>query len=159
MLQTVAARIPAAVDYERTLVLAIEVSNKSWVLAAQVPGLPHTKAKRTIDPQAEALLAAVSGYRARMRDSGWGSTPAGCEVCRAKPAETRAPPWITVFPHQLLTEIPSCEAEYMAAPERFADKSDSSCTAGANGMDPALPAGRMSDVDCSEGESSCRSFG
>ena len=57
MSQTVAARIPAAVDYERTLVLAIEVSNKSWVLAAQVPGLPHTKAKRTIDPEAEALLA------------------------------------------------------------------------------------------------------
>ena len=33
----------------------------------------------------------------------------------------RAPPWITVIPHQLLTEIPSCEAGYMAAPERFAD--------------------------------------
>jgi hypothetical protein len=57
MLQTIAAPIPAAVDYERTLVLAIEVSNKSWVLAAQVPGLPHTKAKRTINPEAEALLA------------------------------------------------------------------------------------------------------
>ena len=65
MLQTVAALIPAAVNYERTLVLAIEVSNKSWVLAAQVPGLPHTKAKRTIDPEAESLLAAISGYRAR----------------------------------------------------------------------------------------------
>jgi len=34
----------------------------------------------------------------------------------------RAPPWITVFPHQLLTEIPSCEAGYMAAPERFAKR-------------------------------------
>ena len=55
----------ASVDYERTLVLAIEVSNKSWVLAAQVPGLPHTKAKRTIDPEAEALLAAIAGYRTR----------------------------------------------------------------------------------------------
>ena len=65
MSQTVAALIPAAVDYERTLVLAIEVSNKSWVLAAQVPGLPHTKAKRTINPEAEALLAAIAGYRAR----------------------------------------------------------------------------------------------
>ena len=59
MSQTVAAQIPAAVDYERTLILAIEVSNKSWVLAAQVPGLPHTKAKRTIDPEAEALMAAI----------------------------------------------------------------------------------------------------
>ena len=36
MMQTVAALIPAAVDYERTLVLAIEVSNESWVLAAQL---------------------------------------------------------------------------------------------------------------------------
>ena len=70
MLQTVAALIPAAVNYERTLVLAIEVSNKSWVLAAQVPGLPHTKAKRTIDPEAESLLAAISGYRARATATG-----------------------------------------------------------------------------------------
>src|SRR5258708_32785971 len=70
MSQTVAALLPTAVDYERTLVLAIEVSNKSWVLAAQVPGLPHTKAKRTIDPEAEVLLAAVSGYRARAAANG-----------------------------------------------------------------------------------------
>lgn len=64
-MQTVAALIPAAVDYERTLVLAIEVSNESWVLAAQVPGLPHTKAKRTINPDAESLMTAIAGYRAR----------------------------------------------------------------------------------------------
>jgi len=70
MSQTIAAPIPAAVDYERTLVLAIEVSNKSWVLAAQVPGLPHTKAKRTINPEAEALLAAITGYRTRAAASG-----------------------------------------------------------------------------------------
>src|SRR6478736_746322 len=70
MSQTVAAPIPAAVDHERTLVLAIEVSNKSWVLAAQVPGLPHTKAKRTIDPEAEALLAAIAAYRARAAATG-----------------------------------------------------------------------------------------
>ena len=65
MLQTAAALIPAAVNYETTLVLAIEVSNKSWVLAAQVPGLPHTKAKCTVSPEAEALQAAIVGYRAR----------------------------------------------------------------------------------------------
>ncbi len=65
MSQTAAVLTPAAVDYERTLVLSIEVSNKSWVLAAQVPGLPHTKAKRTINPEAEALSAAIAGYRAR----------------------------------------------------------------------------------------------
>src|SRR5437763_17173885 len=37
MSPTIAARRPAAVDYERTLILSIEVSNQSWVLAAQVP--------------------------------------------------------------------------------------------------------------------------
>jgi transposase len=55
----------AALDYERTLVLAIELSTKSWVLAAQVPGLRHAKTKRTIAPTKEALLAALAGYRAR----------------------------------------------------------------------------------------------
>ncbi len=70
MMQTVAALIAAAVDYERTLVLAIEVSNESWVLAAQVPGLPHTKAKRTINPDAESLMAAIAGYRARATATG-----------------------------------------------------------------------------------------
>ena len=70
MLQTVASVKPSAVDYERTLVLAIESSNKSWVLAAQVPGLPHTKAKRTVNPEAEALLAAIAGYRTRAAATG-----------------------------------------------------------------------------------------
>src|SRR6188508_3420405 len=58
-----------AINYDHTLVLAIELSNKSWVLAAQVPGLPHTKASRTVDP-AEALLAAIAGYRARAAAAG-----------------------------------------------------------------------------------------
>lgn len=38
-------------DYERTLVLAIELSNVSWVLAAQIPGLLRVKAKRSIEPE------------------------------------------------------------------------------------------------------------
>ena len=66
-------RIPDAgtvVDYNRTLVLAIELSNKSWVLAAQVPGVPHAKAKRTTTPAAEALMAAIEGYRARAAAAG-----------------------------------------------------------------------------------------
>ena len=32
-----------AINYDHTLVLSVELSNKSWVLAAQVPGLPRTK--------------------------------------------------------------------------------------------------------------------
>ena len=45
-----------AIDYDHTLVLAIELSNKSWVLAAQVPGFPQTKAQRTIEPNKNALV-------------------------------------------------------------------------------------------------------
>ena len=29
------------INYDHTLVLSVELSNKSWVLAAQVPGLPR----------------------------------------------------------------------------------------------------------------------
>jgi transposase len=58
-------RIPAVLDYERTLILAIELSNTSWVLAAQIPGLPGVKAKRSIEPTPEALMAAIGSYRVR----------------------------------------------------------------------------------------------
>jgi transposase len=61
---------PVAPDFNRTLVLAIELSNASWVLAAQVPGLPQVKAKRTIEPTAAALLAAIESYRERARRAG-----------------------------------------------------------------------------------------
>ena len=61
---------PIALDYEKTLVLAIELSNASWVLAAQVPGLPRVKAKQTIAPTTEALLAAIESYRDRARAAG-----------------------------------------------------------------------------------------
>ena len=57
-------------DYENTLVLAIELSNVSWVLAAQVPGLLRVKAKQTIEPRTEALWAAINGHRERSRAAG-----------------------------------------------------------------------------------------
>ena len=47
--------LPRSVDYDQTLILAIELSNKSWVLAAQVPGLSQIKAKRTIEPDKSAV--------------------------------------------------------------------------------------------------------
>src|SRR5215469_1381816 len=59
-----------ALQYDRTLVLAIELSSKSWVLAAQVPGLQKTKAKRTIEPDKLALRSAIDGYRARAAAAG-----------------------------------------------------------------------------------------
>jgi transposase len=61
---------PVALDYDSTLVLAIELSSTSWVLAAQVPGLPRLKAKRSVEPTAEALMAAINGYRDRACEAG-----------------------------------------------------------------------------------------
>jgi transposase len=61
---------PKTLDYETTLVLAIELSNTSWVLAAQVPGLPRLKARQTIEPSTAALLAVIRGYRDRSKAAG-----------------------------------------------------------------------------------------
>ena len=44
-----------------------------------------------------------------------GSTPAGCEVCR-EACRNESSALDTICPHQLLTEIPSCEAGHMTAP-------------------------------------------
>src|SRR5215831_8654030 len=60
----------SVLEYDRTLVLAIELSSKCWVVAAQVPGLPHAKAKRTVKPTVEALMAAIDGYRSRAAAAG-----------------------------------------------------------------------------------------
>ena len=61
---------PAVLDYERMLILAIELSNTSWMLASQIPGLPGVKAKRSIEPTPEALMAAIEDYRARAVKAG-----------------------------------------------------------------------------------------
>src|ERR1700756_2665791 len=61
---------PAAPNSDTTLVLAIELSNASWVLAAQVPGLPRVKARRSVEPTVEALTAAIETYRDRAREAG-----------------------------------------------------------------------------------------
>ncbi|HZI74569.1 MAG TPA: IS110 family transposase, partial [Gemmatimonadales bacterium] len=71
MAQTSAFHSPSATpDFDQTLVMAIELSSTKWVLAAQVPGLPRLKAKRTIEPTAEALLAAIESYRERAKRAG-----------------------------------------------------------------------------------------
>lgn len=64
------SNILGPVHYDGTLVLAIELSSKSWVLAAQIPGLPQTRAKRTIDPDKLALQSPIDGYRARAAAAG-----------------------------------------------------------------------------------------
>jgi transposase len=60
----------SAADFDRTLILALEVSEKSWVVAAHVPGLQGSKLRRTLSPTAEALLEAVEFYRARATRAG-----------------------------------------------------------------------------------------
>jgi hypothetical protein len=42
------ASATAAVDYDATLILAVDTSNKSWVVAAHVPGFGHINATRTV---------------------------------------------------------------------------------------------------------------
>jgi transposase len=70
MTPTSATLQAAAPNYDTTLVLAIELSNASWVLAAQVPGLPRVKARRSVEPTVEALMAAIRTYRDRARQAG-----------------------------------------------------------------------------------------
>jgi len=65
------SNIAEAVQYDTTLVLGVELSSKTWVLAAQVPGLPKAKAKRTIGPDKLALQSAIDSYRARAAAAGY----------------------------------------------------------------------------------------
>src|SRR4051812_50056332 len=57
-------------DYDRTLILAVEISNRSWVAAAQVPGLRQKGAKQQLAPRADALMAAIEGYKRRAAAAG-----------------------------------------------------------------------------------------
>src|SRR3954466_14225907 len=57
-------------DYDRTLILAVEISNRSWVAAAQVPGLRQKGAKQQLAPRADALMVAVEGYKRRAAAAG-----------------------------------------------------------------------------------------
>jgi transposase len=51
-------------------VLALETSGKNWVVAAHVPGTGLVKAKQVIAPNADALEAAIEGYRRRAAAGG-----------------------------------------------------------------------------------------
>jgi hypothetical protein len=58
----------AALNYETTLVIVVETSKSSWVIGAQVPGFPQTKAKQKIAASAPALETA------RRSNAWWWST-------------------------------------------------------------------------------------
>jgi hypothetical protein len=47
------------------LVIAVEISRSSWVIAAHVPGLGHVKVRRRIAARGEALLLAVEQLKRR----------------------------------------------------------------------------------------------
>ena len=47
------------------LVVAVEISQAAWVIAAHVPGLGHVKVKRRIEPHGEALLLAIRQLKRR----------------------------------------------------------------------------------------------
>src|SRR3954465_15609457 len=57
-------------NYDCTLILAVEISNRSWVVAAQVPGLRQKGAKQQLAPRADALMAAIEGYKRRAAAAG-----------------------------------------------------------------------------------------
>src|SRR3954467_6845689 len=57
-------------NYDCTLILAVEISNRSWVAAAQVPGLRQKGVKQQLAPRADALMAAVEPYKRRAAAAG-----------------------------------------------------------------------------------------
>src|SRR5260221_5472074 len=58
------------VDYDHTLILGIELSSRSWVVAVQIPGARQKDTKQQIAPQAGALMAAIKGYQRRAGANG-----------------------------------------------------------------------------------------
>jgi hypothetical protein len=113
--------------------------------------------------QSGAVLLELS--RPRMRDSGRDQLPPDVRFA-GKPAEMRAPPWITVRQRSLLTETPSCEAEHMAAPTKPANvkkalANSEPSTHGTNATGfvnvsssgrPEVPADRQNDVNDPEAD-------
>ncbi|WP_156967608.1 hypothetical protein [Methylosinus sp. PW1] len=59
----------AALDYDNTLIGALELSSKKWVFAVQVPGSrKHTK--YTVEPNGPALAALLETLKARSAAAG-----------------------------------------------------------------------------------------
>ena len=70
MSQTISSATPTVtVDYDATLIMAVETSSKSWVVAAHVPGLGHLKAKQTIATESKTQADAMSGVLAALQSA------------------------------------------------------------------------------------------
>jgi transposase len=52
-------------DLSAALVVAVEISRATWVIAAHVPGLGHVKVRRRIEARGEALLLAIEQLKRR----------------------------------------------------------------------------------------------
>src|SRR3954465_13815832 len=66
------ARMPApspALDYESTIVAAVELSARSWLVGAQVAGVPR-QCRQKLDPSAQALLDHLDHLRQRAGRAG-----------------------------------------------------------------------------------------
>ncbi len=59
----------AALDYDSTMIAALELSSKKWVFAVQLPGSKkHTK--HVVEPNGPALAALIEGLKARSATAG-----------------------------------------------------------------------------------------
>src|SRR4051812_2240888 len=66
------ARMPApspALDYESTIVAAVELSARSWLVGAQVAGVPR-QCRQKLDPSAAALVDHLDQLRRRAGRAG-----------------------------------------------------------------------------------------
>lgn len=57
-------------DYDHTLILAVELSSRSWVVAVQTPGARQKGTKQQIVPQADALMAVIQDHQRRAGAAG-----------------------------------------------------------------------------------------
>ena len=68
------ARMPApstALDHESTIVAALELSARAWLVGAQVAGVQR-QCRQKLDPSAEGLLAHLDHLRRRAEGAGKG---------------------------------------------------------------------------------------
>jgi transposase len=57
-------------ELNATLVVAVEISNRSWLTAAHIPGLPTVKAKQQVEASGDALAEAIARLTRRATAKG-----------------------------------------------------------------------------------------
>ena len=64
-----ASSITPVLDYDATIIGALELSGKSWVLAVQLPGVKR-HSKHVLEPRGEDLVAWIERLKARSLAAG-----------------------------------------------------------------------------------------